>query len=230
MAKSKKKNSKKTPKKQISKKKATVQAKIPTQKSSKLSSLKSFLLGRSDKKQQDSKKDALPKEKKKKKEKSSKETLEKKTLKSAKVQPEPPVHILPKVSSKKVRKTENTIQAQAALGGDSICREVACEGLATSGGYCRMHYIKNWKRIKRKELIIKEGKLNRYIEELVAKYPEKYIEAIRQDLASDKDFSKVIHDLELDEGGVDDLDMDMEMVDSLINNLRRDVDDGDETF
>ncbi|MFN7685965.1 MAG: hypothetical protein ACK5QT_11210 [Oligoflexia bacterium] len=86
---------------------------------------------------------------------------------------------------------------------DSVCREVACEGLGTSAGYCRLHYIKNWKKIKRKDVILKEGKLNQYIEELVGKYPEKYIEAIRQDLANDKEFAKVIVDLDLDEGDED---------------------------
>jgi hypothetical protein len=91
-------------------------------------------------------------------------------------------------------------------GGEAVCREVACEGLATSGGYCRLHYIKNWKKIKRKELILREKKLNQYIEELVLKYPDKYIEAIRMDLSTDKDFAKVIYDLDLDEG-VDDFDV-----------------------
>ena len=46
---------------------------------------------------------------------------------------------------------------------------------------------------------IREGKLNQYIEELVAKYPDKYIEAIRHDLTHDKEFAKVITDLDLDE-------------------------------
>ncbi|MGE0615646.1 MAG: hypothetical protein AB7P04_08385 [Bacteriovoracia bacterium] len=110
-----------------------------------------------------------------------------------------------------------------------ICREVACEGLATSGGYCRLHYVKNWKKIKRKELILKEGKLNRYIEELVAKYPDKYIEAIRQDLAGDREFSKVVSDLELDES-IEDFERDMENVDNLIDSIRRDVDDDGDIY
>jgi hypothetical protein len=112
---------------------------------------------------------------------------------------------------------------------ESVCREVACEGLSTTGGYCRMHYIKNWKKIKRKELILKEGKLNQYIEELVAKYPDKYIEAIRQDLASDKDFAKVIYDLDLDES-VDDFEVEGENVDSIIDTIKRDFDDEGEGF
>jgi hypothetical protein len=112
---------------------------------------------------------------------------------------------------------------------DSVCREVACEGLATSGGYCRMHYIKNWKKIKRKELILKEGKLNQYIEELVAKYPDKYIEAIRQDLASEKDFAKVIYDLDLDES-VDDFEVEGENIDQIVGDIKRDFDDEGEGF
>ena len=121
-------------------------------------------------------------------------------------------------------------------GGGSVsrydadnCREVACEGLSTTAGYCRMHYIKNWKKIKRKELILKEKKLNSYIEELVVKYPDKYIEAIRQDLANDKDFAKVIYDLDLDES-VDDFDVEGESVEQVIDSIKRDFDDEGDAF
>jgi hypothetical protein len=110
-----------------------------------------------------------------------------------------------------------------------VCREVACENLCTTGGYCRLHYIKNWKKIKRKELILKEKKLNQYIEELVAKYPDKYIEAIRQDLASDKDFAKVISDLDLDEG-MDDFEGDQEGMEAVIDTIKRDFEDEGEGF
>ncbi len=84
-----------------------------------------------------------------------------------------------------------------------VCRELACEMLATSATYCRMHYIKNWKRIKAKEVLLQEGKLDRYIGELVAKYPDKYLEAIRQDLQSDRDFLKVVRDLEIVDTSLD---------------------------
>lgn len=117
-----------------------------------------------------------------------------------------------------------------SLSHETVCREVACEGLATSSGYCRLHYIKNWKKIKRKEGILREGKLNQYIEELVIKYPDKYIEAIRQDLASDKDFAKVIYDLDLDEG-IDDFEGEGgDPNDSLIDTIKRDFEDEGEAF
>jgi hypothetical protein len=116
----------------------------------------------------------------------------------------------------------------AALEG--VCREVACENLATTGGYCRLHYIKNWKKIKRKESILKEGRLNQYIEELVSKYPDKYIEAIRQDLSSIKEFLKVISDLDLDEGTDEFEGEGGEQVEGIIDNIRREFEDEGETF
>lgn len=99
------------------------------------------------------------------------------------------------------------------------CREVACESTPTSAGYCRPHYIKNWKKIKRKEAVLKDGRLNQYVEELINKYPEKYIEAIRHDLANDKEFMKVIRDLELDET-IDDLGTEeAESIEGVVENV-----------
>lgn len=91
------------------------------------------------------------------------------------------------------------------------CREPGCEHEFTLQGYCRLHYIKNWRRIKRKETILASGQLNNYVEELVNKYPDKYLDVIRQDLASEKEWGKVVVDLELEaseEEGAGDEDID----------------------
>jgi uncharacterized protein YihD (DUF1040 family) len=125
--------------------------------------------------------------------------------------------------------------SKAAISSAHMCREANCENTATTKGYCRLDYIKNWKKIKRKEMILKEGKLNQYIEELVSKYPDKYIDVIRQDLSTEVNFTKVIHDLELDES-IDDLDYDGDSIDALIGGIKKDIDDfggtggGDEEF
>lgn len=79
----------------------------------------------------------------------------------------------------------------------AVCREASCESIATTNQYCRMHYIKNWQKIKLKETILNEGRLQRYIVELVDKYPDKYIEAIQEDLLSDKAFSRIIQEFEV---------------------------------
>lgn len=114
------------------------------------------------------------------------------------------------------------------LNSERMCRENACENVASTKGYCRLDYIKNWKKIKRKEMILKEGKLNQYIEELVGKYPDKYIDVIRQDLSSEVNFNKVIHDLELDES-IDDLEYDGDSIDALIGGIRKEDGGFDDT-
>ncbi len=129
----------------------------------------------------------------------------------------------------KAAKGKGKARASAPKNYEDMCREIACESGQTTSGYCRLHYIKNWKKIKRKELILREKKLNQYIEELVSKYPDKYIEAIKSDLSDEKAFSKVIYDLELDES-VDDIPGDDEADESIIENIKGAFDDTDSDF
>jgi hypothetical protein len=79
----------------------------------------------------------------------------------------------------------------------AICREPGCENLPTVESYCRAHYIKNWQSIKQKQAILQDGKLRRFIEDLLARYPIQVIQAIRQDLSSNETFERVRDELGL---------------------------------
>jgi hypothetical protein len=117
-----------------------------------------------------------------------------------------------------------------AGAGRKRCREPGCEQEILLVGYCRLHYIKNWRKIKRKEAILASGQLNNYVEELVHKYPDKYLEVIRQDLASEKDWAKVVVDLELDSGDEDaGTEEDSDAVPENVGS-RREFDDDSDTF
>lgn len=108
-------------------------------------------------------------------------------------------------------KKKGKAAAEGSVAKKNRCREPGCDHDFTLQGYCRMHYIKNWRRIKRKESILASGQLNNYVEELVSKYPDKYLDVIRQDLASEKEWGKAVVDLELegsDEDGGHDEDLD----------------------
>ncbi|MBI2608228.1 MAG: hypothetical protein HYW47_01345 [Deltaproteobacteria bacterium] len=75
------------------------------------------------------------------------------------------------------------------------CIEEHCASQALTKGYCRLHYIKNWKHLKMQEKLKSERQLNEYIERMMDKYPADYIKMIREDLASDKDLSDLLtHD------------------------------------
>jgi len=104
------------------------------------------------------------------------------------------------------------------------------------GTYTRLDYIKNWEKIKKKEALLQDHRLENVIEELVAKYPEKYIEVLCNDLSSEANFNRVVLDLkitqadEVDDEYVDDEEEDAG--DELIGSIRRDFDkfEDDDSF
>lgn len=87
--------------------------------------------------------------------------------------------------------------------GRRFCRIRDCDQLAQSDAYCRFHYIQLWKHIQGRRSILSEGKLERYIEELTARYPDKFLEILRKDLRVEKDFLAAIAELEIDESAVE---------------------------
>jgi hypothetical protein len=87
--------------------------------------------------------------------------------------------------------------------GRRYCRVKDCDQASTVDGYCRFHYLLFWKNIQNRKEILREGKLGRYIEELTARYPDKYLEMLRKDLRSEKEFLAAIQELEIDESGND---------------------------
>jgi hypothetical protein len=91
-----------------------------------------------------------------------------------------------------------------------VCRELACDSAQIGSGYCRLHYIKNWKKVKNRELILSEGHLNRFIADLVQKFPEKVLDALYKDLSTEADFAKTVIELNLTDPVVpsDDFDSD----------------------
>ncbi len=92
--------------------------------------------------------------------------------------------------------------------GRLYCKMRECDELATVDGYCRYHYIKLWKKIQLRKKILTDGKLEKYIEELTLRYPDKYIEMIRADLRSEKHFLAAIQELEIDDVNDEPIDSD----------------------
>lgn len=83
--------------------------------------------------------------------------------------------------------------------GRRYCKVKECDQVSAVDGYCRFHYLLLWKRIQVRRKILIDGKLERYVEELTARYPDKFLEMIRRDLKTEKDFQTAIAELEIDE-------------------------------
>lgn len=83
--------------------------------------------------------------------------------------------------------------------GRRYCRSTDCDQIGLVDGYCRYHYLYFWKKIQVRKKILADGKLERYIEELTARYTDKFIELLRKDLRTEKDFLAAVQELELDD-------------------------------
>ena len=89
------------------------------------------------------------------------------------------------------------------LPKDDACMQRLCENIRTTGPYCRLHYIANWKLMQRKKEILKEGKLQALVEEFATKYAVNFINAILDDLDSDREFHKVLTELNISDAEFD---------------------------
>jgi hypothetical protein len=87
--------------------------------------------------------------------------------------------------------------------GRRYCRVKDCDQIAMVDGYCRYHYLLLWRKIQIRKKILADGKLEKYVEELTARYPDKFLEMIRKDLKTEKDFLSAISELEIDESATE---------------------------
>jgi hypothetical protein len=126
--------------------------------------------------------------------------------KVAKAKPAPPVEV-EEPELEEVDEDEGDGEPEEIVLTDAegrrYCRVKDCDQQSTVDGYCRFHYLLYWKKIQIRKKILSEGKLERYVEELTARYPDKFLEMLRKDLRSEKEFLAAIQELEIDESATD---------------------------
>lgn len=87
-----------------------------------------------------------------------------------------------------------------------LCKEKGCRDKSTTMGYCRVHYLKNWKQIKAKQKKKAVESLNKYIDHIMKSNPDGYVDAIREDLKNQEQFSKKVDGYFYDDDYVDTVD------------------------
>ncbi len=127
----------------------------------------------------------------------------KKTTKAVETKVVNPPKVDPKSITEGLVKVENKAKIADVLLTDAegrvLCRFAGCDAPAVVESYCRYHYLLNWKKIQLRKKILAEGKLENYINELTARYPDKYLEMMKSDLKSEKDFLAAVQELEIDD-------------------------------
>lgn len=67
-----------------------------------------------------------------------------------------------------------------------------------SEGYCRLHYIANWKHIKFNDKVKAERRLNAYVDRIAKKFPKDYLEKIKETLENEGKFKEMVSELDID--------------------------------
>ena len=104
--------------------------------------------------------------------------------------------------------------------GRRLCRVRDCDQVANVEGYCRYHYLLLWKKIQIRKSILQDGKLEKYVEDLTSRYPDKFLEMIKKDLKSEKEFLSAIQELEIDESALNEIDGNDEETQSFADEIR----------
>lgn len=79
-----------------------------------------------------------------------------------------------------------------------FCMNEECKAQAVSHGYCRLHYIANYRTIKLSEQIKAERRLNAYVDRLSRRFPGEVLEKIKEGIESDEKFKAAVEELDLD--------------------------------
>lgn len=79
-----------------------------------------------------------------------------------------------------------------------LCAEPNCKSGPASKGFCRLHYIANWRHLKLNARIKAEQKLNAYVDRLAKKYPADYLEKIKEGLEDEEKFRQTVEELDVD--------------------------------
>lgn len=72
-----------------------------------------------------------------------------------------------------------------------ICKEKECKNEQTTSGYCRLHYLRNWKKVKAEQKKKAAKNLNRYIDSIMRRNPDRYIDEIKKDVRSSRFDEKI---------------------------------------
>lgn len=90
--------------------------------------------------------------------------------------------------------------------GRRLCKVRDCDQVANVEEHCRFHYLLLWKKIQIRKSILNDGKLEKYVDDLTSRYPDKFLDVIKKDLKTEKDFLAVIQEMELDENALSEIE------------------------
>ncbi len=83
-------------------------------------------------------------------------------------------------------------EKQSTIRKIRLCKEEGCSSQATTLGYCRLCYLKNWKQLRSERHKKAAKSLNKYIDSIVKSNPDRAISALRDNLSNAGSFEKSV--------------------------------------
>ena len=65
-----------------------------------------------------------------------------------------------------------------------LCKMKECRNAATTSGFCRLHYLQNWKKIKTEQKRKAAKNLNNYVDHIMKRFPDRFVDEIKKDIRS----------------------------------------------
>ena len=76
-----------------------------------------------------------------------------------------------------------------------LCKEEGCSNQQTTAGFCRLHYLKNWKGIRSEKKKKAAKNLNKYIDNIVKSNPDRAVDGLKSNLRDEPVFEKSLDEM-----------------------------------
>lgn len=100
------------------------------------------------------------------------------------------------------------------------CSTRGCKNPGVSNGLCRLHYLLGYKDRKADEKSRAERRLNAYVDRLAKRYPDEYLEKIKEGIENEDAFKKTIEQLELDKDHDEHPETEREYLEKLVRGVK----------
>jgi hypothetical protein len=76
-----------------------------------------------------------------------------------------------------------------------LCKETGCSNQQTTAGFCRLHYLKNWKKIRSEKKRKAAKNLNKYIDNIMRTSPDRPVQGLKEQLRDEPSFERSLDDI-----------------------------------
>lgn len=76
-----------------------------------------------------------------------------------------------------------------------LCKGPGCNNQGTTGGFCRLCYLKNWKKIRSEKKKKAAKNLNKYIDNIMKTSKDRGAKSLRENLQSEVTFERSLDDM-----------------------------------